>query len=422
MAKEPGITVDDVVLALTSFSFDMCILEVFLPLVTGATMVIASEEMRRDGRLLAAEIERAGVTVMQGTPGTWRLLRETGWEGRVGLKILTGAEPVPRSLINDLAGRCGSLWAMYGPTETTVWSTCIRLEAGEGPVPIGKPIDNTGVYVLDEAMRHLPEGGVGELFIGGDGLAEGYHRRPELTEKNFLTDPFVPGATIYRTGDLARWRDGVLEFAGRLDSQVKIRGYRVELGEIENQIERFAEVRQAVAVLHEESQGSHRLVAYVAGTADLAEIRTALLHTLPEYMVPSALVSLEDFPLNANGKVDRARLAQRPVNGPGGAPPSSEWERILHAIWCESLGRSDVGCEENFFEAGGDSIQLGIVHARVAKAAGRDLPVTDIFAHPTIRALAQHLEGSSGANNEARQRAEKQRQALAARKSPLVRR
>jgi len=423
MASEPGIMEDDVLLALTTFSFDMCILEVFLPMITGATMVIASDEMRRDGRLLATEIARTGITVMQGTPGTWRLLRETGWEGRDGLKILTGAEPVPRALINDLAGRCGSLWAMYGPTETTVWSTCIRLGAGTGPVPIGRPIDNTCVYVFNEDLQLLPDGEVGELFIGGDGVALGYHLRPELTAEKFVSDPFVPGAKIYRTGDLARWRDGILEFVGRMDSQVKIRGYRVELGEIENRIERFAGVRQAVVVLRQESSGAHRLVAYLHGSADLSEIRSRLAETLPDYMVPSVFLPVEAFPLNGNGKVDRARLAQWVVPEiAAGTAPSTEWERTLYDIWCEVLGRADVGCEDNFFEAGGDSIQLGIVHARVAKAAGRDLPVTDLFAHPTIRTLALHLEGTSTGADEARQRALKQRQALAARKSSLARR
>lgn len=423
MAREPGIGEDDVLLALTTFSFDMCVLEVFLPMITGATMVVASDEMRRDGRLLSAEIERTGITVMQGTPGTWRLLRETGWEGRGEMKILIGAEPVPRAVVNDLAERCRSLWAMYGPTETTVWSTCIRLVAGEGPVPIGKPIDNTGVYVLGEELRLVPEGEVGELVIGGDGVALGYHRRPELTAAKFISDPFVPGAMAYRTGDLVRWRDGILEFVGRLDNQVKIRGYRVELGEIENRIERFAGVRQAVAVLREEASGTHRLVAYVAGAADLAKIRSGLAEVLPAYMVPSAVLALESFPLNANGKVDRSLLAQQAVpENAVGTRPATEWEKTLHGIWCEVLGRTDVGCEDNFFEAGGDSIQLGIVHARVAEAIGRDLPVTDLFAYPTIRALAHHLEGAATTASEARQRALRQRQALAARKSNLARR
>jgi amino acid adenylation domain-containing protein len=419
MSREPGVGEEDVLLALTTFSFDMCILEVFLPLITGATMVIASDEMRRDGRLLAGEIERTGITLMQGTPGTWRLLRETGWEGRREMKILTGAEPVPRALVNDLAGRCRSLWAMYGPTETTVWSTCVRLEVSDGPVPIGRPIDNTRVYVLNEALQLLPEGEVGELFIGGDGVALGYHGRPELTSEKFVSDPFVPGATIYRTGDLARWSNGTLEFAGRMDSQVKIRGYRVELGEIEHRIEQIPGVRQAVAVLHEGT----RLVAYVSGQADLAGVRDGLAESLPSYMVPALILPLEEFPLNANGKVDRIRLARQPLpEVASGAPPRTDWERTLYGIWCDVLGRRDVGCEDNFFEAGGDSIQLGIVHARVSNAAGRDLPVTDLFAHPSIRALARHLEGAAGGNRDAQQRAQMQRQALAARKSSLVRR
>lgn len=426
MTHEPGMNEHDVLLAVTTFSFDMSGLEIFLPLTTGATMVLASEEMRRDGRLLAAEMDRMGVTVMQATPGTWRMLRETGWEGRPGLKILTGAEPVPRALVNDLSGRCASLWNLYGPTETTIWSTLTRLEAGEGTVPIGRPIDNTQVYIVNAANELLPEGEVGELLIGGDGVALGYHERPELTAEKFVPDFFRPGPgrTLYRTGDLVRSRSGVLEFVARVDHQVKIRGFRIELGEIENQIEMHPGVRQAVVVVREDASGSSRLVAFVAGGADLAEIKRGLVEKLPDYMVPSSMVPTEEFPLTATGKVDRAQLARLTVREPVRvvAHPATPREKALHAIWSEVLVRTDVGCEDNFFDLGGDSIQLAIVHARVVKTAGRDLPITDLFAHPTIRSLARHLEvAAPTGQDDARARALKQRQALAARNPCVVR-
>ncbi len=427
MAREPGMTSTDLLLAVTTFSFDMSGLEIFLPLATGATMVLASEEMRRDGRLLATEMERVGVTVMQATPGTWRMLRETGWEGRPGLKILTGAEPVARALVNDLSGRCASLWNLYGPTETTIWSTLVQLEAGEGPVPIGCPIDNTQVSIVNPANEPVPNGEVGELLIGGDGVALGYHQRPELTAEKFVPDFAKPdsGRKVYRTGDLVRWKNGVLEFVARVDQQVKIRGFRIELGEIESLIELNAGVRQAVVVVREDPSGSPRLVAHVAGEVDLAEIKRRLVAQLPDYMVPTALVRAETFPLTATGKVDRAQLARLPVTEPVRvfALPGTALEKVLQSIWADVLGREDVGCEDNFSDLGGDSIQLAVVHARVSVAVGRALPITDLFAQPSIRALARHLEAAAPTgHDDVRSRAIKQRQVLAARHPCVVRR
>lgn len=427
IARHLGMTGDDTLLAVTTFSFDMSGLDIFLPLTTGATMVLASEETRRNGRLLAAELERAGVTVMQATPGTWRMLRETGWEGCPGLKILTGAEPVPRALVNDLVGRCDSIWNLYGPTETTIWSTVMPLAADEGPVPIGRPIDNTQVYIVDSAMAQVPEGEVGELLIGGDGVALGYHQRPELTAEKFITNPFSPTplGKLYRTGDLVRRRNAILEFVARADHQVKIRGFRIELGEIESQIEIAPGVRQAVVVVREDASGSPRLVAFVAGAADLDKIKDRLTESLPDYMVPSTFVPMETFPLTVTGKVDRAQLARLSISEPArdSSQPITHWEREIHAIWSDVLQRRDLGCDVSFFDAGGDSIQLAIVHARVATAISRDLPITDLFAHPSIRSLAAHLEAEgSGQRDEARERALKQRHALAARNSCVIRR
>ncbi len=266
MRREPGLTSDDVLLSVTTLSFDIAGLELHLPLTTGATVVIANSDTVSDGNLLRRELESSGATVMQATPITWRLLMEAGWQSSPRLKILIGGEAVPRELVNQLAPRCASLWNMYGPTETTIWSTTTRLSAGEGPVSIGRPIDNTQVYIVNRGMQPQPVGVPGELLIGGDGVATGYLHRAELTAEKFIADPFCqrPGARLYRTGDLARWRsDGTLECLGRLDFQVKIRGFRIELGEIEALLEQHPSVAQAVVVAREEPGEQKRLVGYV---------------------------------------------------------------------------------------------------------------------------------------------------------------
>ncbi|MEY3898444.1 MAG: hypothetical protein RLZZ214_3966, partial [Verrucomicrobiota bacterium] len=263
MRREPGLTADDVLLSVTTLSFDISGLEIFLPLTTGAETVIATRETTLDGQLLATAITRHNVTVLQATPATWRLLLEAEWKRKSNLKILIGGEAVPRDLVNRLAPLCGEIWNVYGPTETTIWSTVARLTAGEGPVLIGHPIDNTQVYVVNPAMQPQPVGIAGELLIGGDGLASGYHELPDLTADRFIESPFRAGKKLYLTGDLARWTpDGSLECLGRMDHQVKVRGFRIELGEIETLMEKHPAVEQAVASVHD-----GRLVAYLRGAS-----------------------------------------------------------------------------------------------------------------------------------------------------------
>lgn len=265
MRREPGLTPDDVLLAVTTLSFDIAGLEMFLPLTTGAQILLATRDITIDGNLLASAIERHGATVLQATPVTWRLLLEAGWKGRSGFKALIGGEAVPRELVNRLAPLCGEIWNVYGPTETTIWSTAAKVDAGEGTVSIGRPIDNTQVFVVNAAMQPQPVGISGELLIGGDGLADGYHERPDLTSDRFISTPLQSGK-LYRTGDLARWMpDGTLECLGRMDHQVKVRGFRIELGDIESHLDRHPAVQQAVAHVHD-----GRLVAYVkpSGSGD----------------------------------------------------------------------------------------------------------------------------------------------------------
>lgn len=278
MRREPGMSESDVLLSVTTLSFDIAGLEIHLPLVNGATVVIATRDTAADGNLLRKEMETFGVTVMQATPVTWRLLLEAGWMGNPRLKILIGGEAVPRELVNQLVPRCAVVWNMYGPTETTIWSTTGRLSVADGPVFIGRPIDNTQVFIVNEELQPQPIGVPGELLIGGDGLAAGYLHRPELTAEKFITNPF-PGygsARVYRTGDLARWRaDGSLECLGRLDFQVKVRGFRIELGEIEALLEKHDTVKQAVVVAREDTPGTKRLVGYIVPKDSSAIATTA---------------------------------------------------------------------------------------------------------------------------------------------------
>lgn len=295
MRREPGLTADDVLLSVTTLSFDIAGLEIFLPLTSGACTVIADRDTTRDGLLLAKVIEDHRITCLQATPVTWRLLLEGGWTGSTRLKALVGGEAVPRELVNRLAPLCAEVWNVYGPTETTIWSTAARVEAGEGPVSIGRPIDNTQVYVVSPALQLQPVGVAGELLIGGEGLAEGYHRRDELTRDRFIDSPFGDGR-LYRTGDLARWNaDGTLECLGRMDHQVKVRGFRIELGEIETLLERHPAVSQAAVHLSEEKiVACVRMESSDAGGEDvIRELRGHLQEQLPDYMVPAAFVFMD---------------------------------------------------------------------------------------------------------------------------------
>ena len=307
MAKRPGLTRDDVLLAVTTVSFDIAVLELFLPMYVGATVVLASRAITLDPDALQVALRQHGVTAMQATPATWSMLVDAGWTGSPGLKVLSGGEAMSRDLAEQLLPRCASLWNMYGPTETTVWSTCCRIEDASS-VHIGTPIANTQVYVLDDALQPRPIGVAGELMIGGDGVARGYLGQPELTAEKFVANPFQDGQRIYRTGDKVRYRaDGTLEYLGRLDRQVKLRGFRIELGEIEFAMARLNGIRQAAVIMGEDDK---RLVAYYTGsgrpTSD--DLARELKATLPEYMVPEIFVYVESLPRTPNGKLDLKAL------------------------------------------------------------------------------------------------------------------
>ena len=374
MQKQPGIQRDDTLLAVTTLSFDISVLEMFLPLVAGATVSIVSQQILNNGFLLAEEISESGATVMQATPASWRLLIDAGWQGNSNLKILCGGELLPPELAEQLLTRGKSLWNLYGPTETTVWSAVHQVEAVDGPVSIGRPIDNTTIYILDGDMSPLPAGVEGELYIGGSGLALGYLHEAELTAERFITNP-ATGERIYRTGDLARFRnDGTAEIVGRIDHQVKIRGYRIELGEIESQLLAQEGVREAVVVARENGQLDKRLAAYlvsdVAVPLSIEQIRRALTEKLPAYMIPADICQLDELPMTPNKKVDRKALPdpQSLVQTLEKASDlDGETEEKLAEIWRSALGDVVIASSDNFFNLGGHSLLAMKVLSEIEK-------------------------------------------------------
>jgi amino acid adenylation domain-containing protein len=401
MGRKPGLHTDDVLVAVTTLSFDIAGLELFLPLTRGARVVIATRETVVDGRNLAALLESTRATVMQATPSTWRLLLESGWAGRPQMKVLCGGEAMPPELARELIQRCASLWNVYGPTETTVWSTLMEVTSSDASIAIGRPIANTQMYVLDQRLRAVPVGVPGELFIGGDGLARGYLNRPELTREQFILKDETE--RIYKTGDLCRWRaDGSLECLGRNDNQVKIRGHRIELGEIEAILSDHASIRHAVVTAQENGAGDKQLIAYVVGNRETRarhqDLRNFLLERLPEYMVPSAFVMLRKIPLTPNGKVDRKALPMaadlEADQAETWTPPVSEGEQTIARLWGEILGVSKVGRDSNFFDLGGDSLSMIRVRSRLEKVFARELAVVELFRYSTVRSLAEYLAGN----------------------------
>ena len=402
MQREPGLSEGDVLLSVTTLSFDISVLEIFLPLSVGAELVLVSRETASDGEALAARLTEVGATAMQATPTTWRLLLEAGWQGDGRLKAMCGGEAWSRDLAEELLQRSGSVWNMYGPTETTIWSAVRKLDPGAGPVLIGGPIANTQLYVVDGHLQPVPIGVAGELCIGGDGLARGYLNRPELTAERFPADPFrdEPGARLYRTGDLVRYQsDGDIEFVGRLDHQVKIRGFRVELGEIEAVLQDHPAVQQVVVLAREDVPGDQRLVAYLVPESEpappIAELRRFARSKLPDYMIPTACLTLASLPLTPNHKIDRQALpapepGQRAL-GVGFVAARTPYEAVLTGIWADVLRLERVGVQDDFFELGGHSLLATQVVSRVRGALHVEMPLRALFEGPTIAELAERV-------------------------------
>jgi surfactin family lipopeptide synthetase A len=402
MREQPGLTAQDRLLAVTTLSFDIAVLELFLPLIVGARVIMASRQMVADGAALLETIVHTGATVMQATPVTWRILLAAGWQGSPKLKILTGGESLPLELAQQLLPNATALWNLYGPTETTVYSTACEVKTDDKLVTIGRPIANTQVYILDGQLQPVPVGVAGELYIGGDGLARGYLDRPELTAERFVPHPFSdePGACLYKTGDLARYRvDGAIEHLGRLDFQVKLRGYRIELGEIEAVLSQQPAVRQAVVVAREHVPGDTRLVAYVVlhdgHTATIDELRSHVAKQVPAYMIPSVFMLLETLPLTPNGKIDRRALPapemDRNTTKASFVAPTSLVHHQLVQIWEDLLGIQPIGIKDDFFELGGHSLLAARLFDRMAQVCGKKLPLSTLFAGATIEQLAEAL-------------------------------
>ncbi|KRD28666.1 hypothetical protein ASE35_19385 [Lysobacter sp. Root916] len=405
VAREPGLARGQVLCAISTLSFDIALFELVLPLTVGATILLVDRDTARDGLRLRRLVDDTAIDVMQATPATWRMLLELGWSGKAGIKIISTGEALPRELADRLLPCARELWNLYGPTETTVYSALCRVHPGSGPILVGKPVDNTQIHIVDRHMKRLPAGVPGELLIGGDGLATGYRGRPDLTAEKFISDPFgAPGGRLYRSGDLALWRrDGTIEVIGRIDHQIKLRGFRIELGEIESVLAQVPEVTQAVVHCREDRPGDQRLVAYVTanGVAPaISALRDHLKAALPDYMVPSAFVVLERFPLTPNGKVDR-RALPAPEAVAGGdddasyeAPVTPE-ELTLAAIWQQLLGAPRIGRGDNFFDLGGHSLLATRLLARIEQQYGVELPLRALFEDATLERLAARVAAAS---------------------------
>ncbi|HEY9693240.1 MAG TPA: amino acid adenylation domain-containing protein [Oculatellaceae cyanobacterium] len=426
MQQEIELNSSDQLLSVTTITFDIAGLELFLPLTVGACVEIVSREVATDGIQLAEKLA-GGATIMQATPATWRMLLLAGWQGNQQLKVICGGEALSKQLANQLLEKCQCLWNLYGPTETTIWSTINQLKRENEIVAIGRPIANTQVYILDSNLQPVPVGIPGELHIGGDGLAKGYLNRPELTAEKFIDNPFnqrtpdlslglyeqspparateiepglgTGGSFLYKTGDLVRYlSDGTIEYLGRIDYQVKIRGFRIELGEIESVINQYSAVQQAVIVAREDRPGDKRLIAYLVCNQQnlkVADLKTFLKDKLPEYMIPSAFVMLESLPLTSNGKIDRKALPAPNISQldlqRNFVAPRTLTEEKLAGIWSQVLGVAQVGIYDNFFELGGHSLLATQIIAKIRSAFQVDLPLRSLFKSPTIAGLVEEV-------------------------------
>jgi iturin family lipopeptide synthetase A len=397
----PGVSQEDTFNAVTTISFDIAALEIYLPLSVGAKILIVSSEVAADADRLLSELSESRITVMQATPATWQMLLASGWSSHYSLKVLCGGEALSAQLAHQILETGSELWNLYGPTEATIWSLIVHLRVAtteNKPSTIGRPIANTQVYILDPQMQPVPIGVAGELHIGGDGLARGYLNRPELTQAKFVPNPFSPqkSARLYKTGDLARYLpDGNIEFLGRIDHQVKIRGFRIELGEIEAVLSSHPQIQQVVAIATTDPAGHNRLIAYVVVSEEehlsTQQLREFLQQQLPAYMVPSTFVILDTLPLTPNGKVDRKAL---PAPNPSQfsevnfVPPRNALEQNLVKIWEEVLEIFPIGVRDNFFEIGGHSLIAASLMARIHEKFGKSLSLATLFQGPTIEQLA----------------------------------
>jgi amino acid adenylation domain-containing protein len=411
MRDKPGFSEKDKLLSVTTLSFDISVLEVFLPLITGGSLVLVSHQVASDGKLLSESLARYKPSVMQATPVTWLILLESGWHSHGPLKALIGGEPLPAELCNRLLEQGVEVWNMYGPTETTIWSTIKKMDPSQKRVSIGRPIANTQTYVLDQNMLPVPIGVTGELHIGGDGLARGYLNRPELTSEKFMANPFNenPNTRLYKTGDLAFYLpNGDLQCLGRTDFQTKVRGFRVEPGEIESLLNRHPSIEQSAVVVRPDPLGENQLVAHIVAKGGsrpaVPDLRQYLGVALPDYMVPSRFFFLEAMPLTPNGKINRKALPAVTDQGNSDLDKSfvaanDSLEMQLTKIWESVLGIKRIGIKDNFFEIGGHSLLAARLFSRIEKTMGLNLPLATLFQAPTIDLLARIIRHKDWSDN-----------------------
>lgn len=407
MAQKPGCTASDRLLAVTTFSFDISFLELLLPLTQGAATVIADKESVKDGEKLRQLILEHQITIMQATPATWRMLLDTEWRhDNLNMKGLCGGEPLPPDLVRDLTGTLYQLWNMYGPTETTVWSTCHQLLPTDRLIAIGKPINNTQVHILDREQKPLPLSCPGELYIGGLGLAQGYHKRPDLTAEKYITHSEF--GRLYATGDLAKWSpNGTIQHLGRMDDQVKVRGYRIELGDIESALKACADVRSACAYVWELSPGDARIVGCVvpetSAEPSVVAIRKELRRQLPSYMIPQYILTIDEVPLSPSGKIDRRRLPRPELRESSilkASALANETEELIAGVWSDVLNSSSrIVREDNFFSLGGHSLLALQAIRRIESLTGIRLSPEDIVGL-SLSEIAEKLSHSKPGSQE----------------------
>ncbi|MCL9807002.1 amino acid adenylation domain-containing protein, partial [Flavobacterium amniphilum] len=396
--SQPGFTENDTMFSVTTYSFDISILEFFTPLISGSTLYVASQEVLSDPLLVIEKLEEIQPTIIQATPSFYQMLFNADWKGSNSLKVLCGGDLLSEALAEKLVNHTQEVWNMYGPTETTIWSSMKKIEQPKDASNIGKPLHNTQFYILDEQLNPKPIGFTGAIYIAGDGLAKGYYKNETLTQERFIKNPFSDNSLLYETGDVGKWNtNGEIEFLGRNDNQVKIRGYRIELGDIENAILQYSEDLKQAVVGVKETNSVKVLVAYlVSGSeVDKTELRAFLQKKLPEYMIPGFYLVMDAFPLTPNGKINRKALPNISANDivkKEYVAPRNQVEQDLVEIWQELLGVEKVGIADNFFELGGHSLVMAQVINRIQKQLGQTVSFTSFFENSTVEGLSAQLK------------------------------
>lgn len=408
MQKEPGINQDDILLNITTISFDIAELELFLPLICGAQIVIVDNEVAKDGRALLEIIKTEQISIVQATPFTWRMILQSGWNKPLPIKAFCGGEALPKDLADKLLEKCTELWNMYGPTETTIYCTIKKILPKEDLITIGKPIDNTQVYILDKEQHQVPAGEEGEIYIGGEGIARGYVGRPDLTSERFIDDTFSgSGGKIYKTGDWGKMLDnGEVQYLGRIDHQIKIRGYRIETEEIEYQLKNQRDIKDALIILHEDRLGNKQLVAYIIAKGyftpyqrdkKIGKWKNNLKNKLPDYMVPSVFILIPRMPLMPNGKLDRKKLpipTTKPLSR-SNKKPSTETEKKITQIILNNTDFEHIGVNDNFIDLGIDSLIALTIIVGIEEQFHKRLPLTILVHYPSVKLLAQFIDSAS---------------------------